>query len=82
MDAAEETYKQQLAAERDRASQFETEASEYKRNVARLQMDNEKLDNDVGMLRSDNVQLAQELKEAEDRVNMAKFWLVEKTRFP
>lgn len=68
MDAAEETYKQQLTSERDRAAQYEVESTEYRRNVARLQMDNEKLDQDVSLLRSDCVQLAQQLKEAEDRV--------------
>ena len=68
MDAAEETYKQQLTSERDRAAQAETEASEYKRNVARLQMDNEKLDQDVSYYRGSTQQLTQQLKEAEDRV--------------
>jgi len=68
MDAAEETYKQQLAAERERASQMETESSELQRMVSRLQMENEKLEHDVEMYKSDGMHLAQQLKEAEDRV--------------
>lgn len=68
MDAAEETYKMQLASERDRAAQAEYEATEYKRNVARLQMDNDKLEHDLEYLRHDQQQLLQQLKEMEDRV--------------
>ncbi|XP_067941748.1 tropomyosin isoforms c/e-like isoform X2 [Watersipora subatra] len=68
MDTAEDVYKQQLGSERERADLLENMAAEYKRNVDRLQMDNEKLDHDVAMLRADNVLLAQQLKETEDRV--------------
>lgn len=68
MDAAEENYKMQLDLERDRAATADTENSELKRNVARLQMDTEKYEQDVSMLQADNNALAQMLKEAEDRV--------------
>ena len=68
MDATEEAYKTQLSIEKDNATQFETAAAEFKRNVDRLQMDNDKLEHDADVMKSDNIQLAQQLKEAEDRV--------------
>lgn len=69
MDVAEEMYKSQLSEERQRADRMDMEAAEFKRNVARLQMDSDKLEQDTTVLKGVNADLMQALKEAEDRVS-------------
>ena len=69
MDAAEDTYKTQLTEQRDLAAAMDNESAELRRSVARLQMDNEKLEQDSAMITTRSEALAQALKEAEDRVS-------------
>lgn len=69
MDVAEETYKIQLREERERADQNDMEAADLRRTVARLQMDNDKLEQEAMIMKGVQSSQSQALKEAEDRVS-------------
>jgi len=68
MDAAEESFKSQIAETSDRATRSEAQVAELQRTCARLQMDTEKLDGDLAQSQGRERELARLLKEAEDRV--------------